>query len=97
MSGPELARATGIAALEPLGIFLDGQDKNYPGGRAFDPLGLATGGGEGGGKKELRLRVAEMNHGRLAMVAWLGFAGQAVVGGEGNRGPLHDLLGWLGR
>lgn len=30
MFGPEYARACGIAALEPLGIFLPG-DKNYPG------------------------------------------------------------------
>lgn len=101
MSGPELARSTGIAALEPLGIFLEGQDKNYPGGRAFDPLNFAKargGGGEGGGgeeadaSEELRLRVAEIKHGRLAMVAWLGFAAQALVGGEGSRGPLHDFV-----
>lgn len=99
MSGPELARSTGIAALEPLGIFLDGQDKNYPGGRAFDTLNFARargGGGEGGGEgdasEELRLRVAEIKHGRLAMVAWLGFAAQALVGGEGSRGPLRDFL-----
>lgn len=30
MFGPEYARACGIAALEPLGVFLPG-DKNYPG------------------------------------------------------------------
>lgn len=30
MLGPEYARACGIAALEPLGVFLPG-DKNYPG------------------------------------------------------------------
>lgn len=30
MFGPEYARSCGIAALEPLGIFLPG-DKNYPG------------------------------------------------------------------
>lgn len=96
MSGPELARSTGIAALEPLGIFLDGQDVNYPGGKAFDPLNFARarGGGEGGGdaSEELRLRVAEIKHGRLAMVAWLGFAAQALVGGERGRGPLRDFV-----
>ena len=95
MSGPELARSTGIAALEPLGIFLGGQDKNYPGGAFFDPLNLARSGGGGGGEdpgEELRLRVAEIKHGRLAMVAWLGFAAQALVGGEGSEGPLHDFV-----
>ena len=101
MSGPELARSTGIAALEPLGIFLDGQDKNYPGGRAFDPLNFAKArGGEGGGgeadpSEERRLRVAEIKNWRLAMVAWLGFAAQALVGGEGSRGPLHDFVALL--
>ena len=30
MFGPEYARACGIEALEPLGIYLPG-DKNYPG------------------------------------------------------------------
>jgi light-harvesting complex II chlorophyll a/b binding protein 7 len=90
MSGPELARSTGIAALEPLGVFLSGQDKNYPGGRAFDPLNFAKSGEDP--REELRLRVAEAKHGRLAMVAWLGFAAQALVGGEQSRGPLHDVV-----
>lgn len=87
MSGPELARSTGIAALEPLGIFLSGQDKNYPGGGAFDPLNFAN-----KPREEVRLRVAEIKHGRLAMVAWLGFAAQALVGGKESRGPLHDFV-----
>ena len=39
MFGPEYARACGIAALEPLGVFLPG-DKNYPGGNLFTPSGL---------------------------------------------------------
>ena len=93
MAGPELARATGVAALEPLGVFLGGQDKNYPGGRAFDPLNFArSSAGDEGAREEMRLRVAEAKHGRLAMVAWLGFAAQALVEGEGSRGPLHDLV-----
>ncbi|CAI5966946.1 unnamed protein product [Closterium sp. NIES-64] len=41
MLGPEYARYTGIAALEPLGVFLPG-DINHPGGWLFDPLGLAN-------------------------------------------------------
>ena len=86
----------GVVLTVLIGIFLDGQDKNYPGGRAFDPLNFARarGGekGEGDASEELRLRVAEIKHGRLAMVAWLGFAAQALVGGEGSRGPLHDFV-----
>ncbi len=38
MFGPEYARSCGIAALEPLGIYLPG-DKNYPGAH------LVVGGG----------------------------------------------------
>lgn len=82
MAGPELARSTGPAALEPLGIFLPG-DQNWPGG-GFDPLGLAS-----DPAAAVRLRVAEAKHGRLAMVAWLGFAAQAAVGGDG---PLRDAV-----
>jgi hypothetical protein len=101
MSGPELARSTGIAALEPLGIFLPGQDKNYPGGTAFDPLNLAGGRNSGDregeraspAERELRLRVAEAKHGRLAMVAWVVLAAEALAKGEGSKGPLHDFLG----
>ena len=87
MSGPEIARATGIAALEPLGIYLPG-DANWPGGGAFDPLGLAT-----DARAAVDLRVKEVKHGRLAMVAWLGFAAQAAASG---RGPLRDLLAAVG-
>ena len=35
MFGPEYARACGIEALEPLGVYLPG-DKNYPGGERFN-------------------------------------------------------------
>lgn len=87
MSGPELARSTGPAALEPLGIFLPG-DQNWPGGRVFDLAGLAA-----NPDAAVRLRVSEAKHGRLAMVAWLGFAAQAAVGGDG---PLRDALAALG-
>lgn len=87
MSGPELARAAGPAGLEPLGIFLPGP-QSYPGG-IFDPLGLAS----STGRDAARLKVAEIKHGRVAMVAWLGLAAQAAVG---RRGPLADLVGALG-
>lgn len=35
MFGPEYARSCGIAALEPLGVYLQG-DKNYPGEGALE-------------------------------------------------------------
>lgn len=73
MSGPELARSTGIDSLEPLGLYLPG-DSNYPGGLLFDPLKLS----EDPVRYE-RNRVAEIKHARLAMVAWVVFAGLAVA------------------
>lgn len=41
MFGPEYARACGIAALEPLGVFLPG-DKNYPGDTHICAMGSLT-------------------------------------------------------
>ncbi|KAI3428160.1 hypothetical protein D9Q98_006543 [Chlorella vulgaris] len=83
MFGPEYARSCGIAALEPLGIFLPG-DKNYPGGWVFDPLNLS-----GDAESYEAMRVREIKNGRLAMVAWLGFAAQAAVT---RQGPVQNLL-----
>ncbi|CAL8460653.1 g183 [Coccomyxa elongata] len=82
MFGPEYARACGIEALEPLGIYLPG-DKNYPGG-VFDPLGLSAKPAE-----FADLQVKEIKNGRLALVAWVGFAAQAAVT---RKGPVADLL-----
>lgn len=136
MFGPEYARACGIAALEPLGIFLPG-DKNYPGagsaaarlggkfllvrawlpclllaisgvhelapppvpnipalsnllagGWLFDPLNLSS-----DAKRYEAMRVREIKNGRLAMVAWLGFAAQAAVT---RQGPLQNFIDALG-
>lgn len=54
----------------------------YPGQR-FDPLGLS-------GKYGLdELKVKELKHGRLAMVAWLGCIGQAIATQEG---PYKNLM-----
>jgi len=83
MFGPEYARACGIDALEPLGLFLPG-DKNYPGSWLFDPLNLSA-----DAKVFEEMKVREIKNGRLAMVAWLGFAAQAAVTHEG---PLENVM-----
>jgi hypothetical protein len=54
------------------------------GGWLFDPLNLSK-----DGTKFEELRVKEIKNGRLAMVAWLGFAAQAAVTREG---PVQNLL-----
>eukprot|EP00890_Picochlorum_soloecismus_P003475 jgi/Picsp_1/4128/NSC_01637-R1_chlorophyll a b-binding protein len=83
MFGPEYARACGIQALEPLGIFLPG-DKNYPGGWLFDPLNLSS-----DPKIYEAMRIREIKNGRLAMFAWVGFAVQAAIT---RKGPLENLV-----
>lgn len=62
---------------------LDLQKRQYPGG-LFDPLGLASGSDE----RAFNLKTAELKHGRLAMVAFLGFGVQALTQGEGALGSL---------
>ena len=53
-----------------------------PGGR-FDPLGLAE-------KYDLEeLKIKELKHGRLSMVAWLGCIGQSIATQEG---PYKNLM-----
>merc|ERR1711877_22705 len=54
---------------------LESEKRIYPGG-LFDPLGLATVG------------EAEIKHGRLAMIAFLGFGVQAIVVNDGAMGSL---------
>jgi light-harvesting complex II chlorophyll a/b binding protein 7 len=87
MGGPEYARQVGIRSLEPVGVFLPG-DSNYPGGAPFDPLGLAD-----EGEAFARLATSEVRHGRVAMVAMVGYAAQALVT---RKGPVENLLDWWG-
>lgn len=62
---------------------LDLEKRLYPGG-VFDPLKLASEDPE----RADRLREAEIKHGRLAMVAFLGFSVQAGVQSTGALGSL---------
>jgi len=57
---------------------LNTEKRVYPGG-PFDPLGLTTKNAE----ETFRLKEAELKHGRLAMIAFLGFAAAAARTGQG--------------
>ena len=87
MGGPEYARFVGIRSLEPVGVYLPG-DANYPGGAPFDPFGLSV----GDAAFYETQRVAEIKHGRLAMVAMAGVFAQAAATGAGPVENLRDAL-----
>ena len=61
-----------------------------PGGWLFDPLNLAA-----DPERYERMRVREIKNGRLAMVAWLGFAAQAAATRQGPAQNLLDALAQL--
>jgi light-harvesting complex I chlorophyll a/b binding protein 2 len=67
---------------------LTGTDVGYPGGLWFDPLGW----GSASPEKVKDLRTREIKNGRLAMLAVLGAAFQALYTGTG---PTDNLLAHL--
>ncbi|KAI8471241.1 MAG: light-harvesting chlorophyll a/b-binding protein Lhcb4 [Monoraphidium minutum] len=79
MGGVEVFRNT---QLEP-------EKRCYPGG-FFDPLNFAD---EANPERAFQLKTAEIKHGRLAMVAALGFLVQAGVQQEGALGSLAKFGG----
>ena len=68
MGGPEYASSSHgyHHRLVPVGVYLPG-DLNYPGGGPFDPFNLSA-----DAERDVEWRVAEVKHGRLAMIAMLG-------------------------
>ncbi|GBF96999.1 chlorophyll a,b binding protein CP29 [Raphidocelis subcapitata] len=66
---------------------LEPEKRCYPGG-FFDPLNFAD---PANPERAFQLKTAEIKHGRLAMVAALGFAVQAAAQGEGALGSLSKF------
>lgn len=73
-----------------LGITDDfkGVSNGYPGGKYFDPFGLSR----GDAAKYEEYKQKEVKNGRLAMVAFLGFAAQFAATGKGPITNLADHL-----
>ncbi|GAB4819136.1 hypothetical protein N2152v2_006182 [Parachlorella kessleri] len=62
-----------------------GTGNAYPGGKYFDFLGLSR-----GSEEQLRqYKIKEVKNGRLAMIAFLGFAAQYAATGKG---PIDNLI-----
>lgn len=70
-----------------LGITDDfaGNGNGYPGGKIFDFMGLSRGSAE----QLASYKVKEVKNGRLAMIAFLGFAAQYAATGKG---PIDNLV-----
>lgn len=63
-----------------------GKEPGYPGGRFFDPLGMAN------GPLYRKYKENEITNGRLAMTAFVGFLAQAAATGKGPIQNLNDHL-----
>ena len=87
MGGPEYARYVGINSLEPVGVYLPG-DKDYPGGAPFDPFKFSD-----NAEEFEKQKVMEIKHCRLAMIAALGCAIQAIAT---RQGPIENLASVFG-
>lgn len=80
---PGSIKRTYLGGLEKL--FEDvSDDPVYPGGSTFDPLGLGQ-----QPKQLVEMKLAEIKHGRLAMLAMFGFGAQAVLT---RKGPYDNFV-----
>lgn len=81
-------RSPGSVNEDPIfkGYKVPNEEMGYPGGLWFNPIGMAQ------GNDMMSMRTKEIKNGRLAMVAWVGFALQAQAYGKGPIACLFDHL-----